>query len=555
MDPLSIIGSVAGVATAGVSLVSVLFETVETYRNAPKEIGTIARGIQDLSLVLDQLVQVLSDGSDMHTRRLRKSVLATVKRIDDVHDEVWDLVERGDSSFGRVKWTLFLKGKMRDLVARIEAHKSTVQLVCTTLLLAMQQRHVAKSKEPEVAVFARRPLRRQAENLVNAAHQSLRDLTERGHSGDETGHRGHESRNASENDPTPPSATTSTHDPEKPEPGPEPDQALRIRSQAEDTAHAALFLYNMVFSRTGTRDGPPSHGADTMPDDSNALVIRDPSGTDIVLAGRPFAAQVVDSLLQEWTILSDAEIDEVAEMNPGEERQTSPARRPSHEHDRERGRRPKESHDHKPWPRSSSPRHRNTQGSEEDPVSVDTRPPKAGYRPMIREFQGDEPPAKVASTRTAGLWEDIKARTDPSATSSRTAGLAEEVQARLDEMMNKGGSWHKMRPKGTPVTNWGGEFHFSNNHSRSGLSMDFERPRSREGPRVPNFEKYVRTWPSARRTHVSKTARVQRDAMACLIKGANEAFRPIRKEVKGRHGVKTKWVANAANVGISGQTS
>jgi hypothetical protein len=47
MDPLSIIGSVAGVATAGGSLVSVLFETVETYRSAPKEIGTIARGIQE----------------------------------------------------------------------------------------------------------------------------------------------------------------------------------------------------------------------------------------------------------------------------------------------------------------------------------------------------------------------------------------------------------------------------------------------------------------------------------------------------------------------------
>ena len=53
MDPLSILGSVTGVATASVSLVTVLFGTLDTYPNALKEISTIARGIQDLSFVLD----------------------------------------------------------------------------------------------------------------------------------------------------------------------------------------------------------------------------------------------------------------------------------------------------------------------------------------------------------------------------------------------------------------------------------------------------------------------------------------------------------------------
>ena len=89
MDPVSVIGSVVGVTTAGISLVSALFETLGTYRTAPKEIGTIGRGIQNLALVLDHLVQVLAECSDLHTRRLHKSVLSTVERIEDVHDEVW----------------------------------------------------------------------------------------------------------------------------------------------------------------------------------------------------------------------------------------------------------------------------------------------------------------------------------------------------------------------------------------------------------------------------------------------------------------------------------
>jgi len=48
MDPLSIIGTAAGVATAGISLVTVFLATLDKYRNTPKEISTIARGVQIL---------------------------------------------------------------------------------------------------------------------------------------------------------------------------------------------------------------------------------------------------------------------------------------------------------------------------------------------------------------------------------------------------------------------------------------------------------------------------------------------------------------------------
>ncbi len=331
MDPLSIIGSVAGVATAGVSLAAVIFETLDTYRNAPREISTIARGIQDVTLVLDQLVEVLSNGHDLHTKRLRTSVIAVVRRIDDVHEEVWDLIERGESGFGRIKWTLLRKGKLRDLVTRIEAHKSTIQLVCTTLLLAMQQRRVAKSREPKVAVFARRRLRRQAENLVNATHQSLFDLTEQ----DSSEGNGAQlpSTDAPETDATAFSPTRpltpeiednnrDRRDPDRttnssPRRDAEQDLSKHPRNDSERTA---LFLYNMVFSRTVGGDFD-AHETTADPSSSNALVIHNTHGTDIVLARRPLMTNVIDSLLHEWTLLSDQEIEDAADRDPEDSRQ------------------------------------------------------------------------------------------------------------------------------------------------------------------------------------------------------------------------------------------
>jgi hypothetical protein len=325
MDPLSIIGSAAGIATASISLVTILFETLDTYRNAPKEISTIARGIQDLSFVLDQLVEVLSNDREIHTRRLRTSILAAVRQIGDVHEEVWELIERGESGFGRVKWT-FRKNRMRDLVARIEALKNTIQIVCTTLLLAMQQRRVARSKERDVAVFARRRLRRQAENLVNAAYQSLLDLTKGDRYDDNedrlfaatpyvseqqlTGPAGEDNASPSSPVTTTPIIRVSESDPRG---GNTKDGRQLASSLREDQETAASFLYQMVFSRTAEEN---AHQTKAVPHGTNALVIHNPRVRNAVLANRPFASTVVDNLLHDWTSLSDQEIKEAAEGDP-----------------------------------------------------------------------------------------------------------------------------------------------------------------------------------------------------------------------------------------------
>jgi hypothetical protein len=170
----------------------------------------------------------------------------------------------------------------------------------------------SRSEEPDLAVSARRRLRRQAENLVNAAHESLRDLTERGPNNKDAGDQEHAIPLHANDNPAPLSTgTLAAYEAENHKPSLEARQELRLSSRGEGGEEAALFLYSMVFSRTGMKD-TPTNETGTHPDNSNALVIRNPGGTDIVLAGRPFASRVVDDLLQSWTVLSDGEIEEAA---------------------------------------------------------------------------------------------------------------------------------------------------------------------------------------------------------------------------------------------------
>ncbi|KAL2674084.1 hypothetical protein Neosp_012530 [[Neocosmospora] mangrovei] len=317
MDPLSIIAGVAGIATAGVSLVEVLFDTIDSYQNAPKDIVSVARGVQDLSIILDQLKQVLIDGRNMHTRWLLKSVASAIRQIEYVHSEVWELIPRSSSGFERVKWT-FRKGKIRDLLNKIETQKSTVQLVCTTLLLAIQQKKVTKHsrRRPgnDSEKYARSRLRRQAENLVKTAHESLLDLAQSSHREEIEGSSTDTSQSQRQESHTPlidGSPTTPTIRVSGPEQDfPDHNEVISSKKIPDDTA---LWVYDMIFYPTAERK---AHEGDVkpQPDDSNALVLRNPQGSDIVLATkRPMAAEVVDDLLYDWTHLSWHDIKETSE--------------------------------------------------------------------------------------------------------------------------------------------------------------------------------------------------------------------------------------------------
>jgi hypothetical protein len=139
MDPLSIMSGVAGVATAGSMLSGALFNLISTIKGAPREMADIARGICDLTLVLRELRSVLREGKAIYRDRLLRAIQSAVRRIRKIHKDINGLIagDDGPSPVVRILW-VFRKSKAVVLLARIESHKSTVQLMVTTMLLAME---------------------------------------------------------------------------------------------------------------------------------------------------------------------------------------------------------------------------------------------------------------------------------------------------------------------------------------------------------------------------------------------------------------------------------
>ncbi|KAH8899099.1 hypothetical protein GQ53DRAFT_742187 [Thozetella sp. PMI_491] len=181
MDGLSSIATIAGVASAGLKLSTALFELVSNLRDAPRAMTEIARGISDTAIVLHQLRRILRDREELFKRRLLRSVGSAVQRIRAVHNEIRSMIRRCDGAMARVLW-LFRQSRVSQLLAKIEAHKSAIGLMLHTMLLAVQLRQLpSRTGEPvyedkRSSPEERQYLRRETENLIRTAHQSLVDL-------------------------------------------------------------------------------------------------------------------------------------------------------------------------------------------------------------------------------------------------------------------------------------------------------------------------------------------------------------------------------------------
>jgi hypothetical protein len=143
MDPLSVISGVAGVATAGAALSSALFQLIATIRDAPREMIDIAHSIRDLSSVLRELRRILRRGKGLFKDSLFRAVRSATNRIRGIHEDIDELLDPSGGGLARVIWA-FRKSKATKLLAQIESHKSTVHLMATTMLLAMEERKYTK---------------------------------------------------------------------------------------------------------------------------------------------------------------------------------------------------------------------------------------------------------------------------------------------------------------------------------------------------------------------------------------------------------------------------
>ena len=138
MDPLSIISSIAGIATAGTAVAKAIYEVISSAREASRELSEIARSIANLSRILRELGRVLKNSDQIWNRKMLRCIKSTIRRISRIHDEIYELIH-GTQGFASLKWR-FKRSDVQSKLTRIESHKTGINLMLNILLLAGEQR-------------------------------------------------------------------------------------------------------------------------------------------------------------------------------------------------------------------------------------------------------------------------------------------------------------------------------------------------------------------------------------------------------------------------------
>jgi hypothetical protein len=142
-DPLSITASIAGVATAGVTISMGLYDLAHKIKNAPKEVSVLAQELSFLSSLLRSMRRMIRDHAHLCKKRLITDTKDILKNIRGVYSDIKKLAMDSSSSFYRLK-LLFKSSKTKAIMAKVEGFKSTVNLIQNTLQLAIL--HEQKNK-------------------------------------------------------------------------------------------------------------------------------------------------------------------------------------------------------------------------------------------------------------------------------------------------------------------------------------------------------------------------------------------------------------------------
>lgn len=131
MDPLSIIASIAGIATAGAQLSSTLFRVYKTVRHAPREIQSVAIEMAGLSVTLEHLHDIFKTGQLYTKPSFLDAVRHVVKNIEATQKEIFSMVNE-NTIIARLKWL-----KAAKYLSEIDKQKVTLTLQITILSAAI----------------------------------------------------------------------------------------------------------------------------------------------------------------------------------------------------------------------------------------------------------------------------------------------------------------------------------------------------------------------------------------------------------------------------------
>ncbi|KAF5974957.1 hypothetical protein FBULB1_7584 [Fusarium bulbicola] len=167
MDPLSIIASIAGIASAGAQLSNTLFKLYKTVKNAPKEIQSVAIEMSGLTSTLEHLRDIIKSGQSYAKPQFCQAVRHVVKNIQMTQLEI-DKMAADESMLRRVKWL-----KAARLLSDIEKHKVTLTLQIAILSAAILVKTANGRLSTREKVENR--FKAQAESLVLAGQASFQN--------------------------------------------------------------------------------------------------------------------------------------------------------------------------------------------------------------------------------------------------------------------------------------------------------------------------------------------------------------------------------------------
>ncbi|KAF4434946.1 hypothetical protein FACUT_7606 [Fusarium acutatum] len=167
MDPLSIIASIAGIASAGAQLSNTLFKLYKTVKNAPKEIQSVAIEMSGLTSTLEHLRDIIRSGQSYAKPQFCEAVRHVVKNIQVTQEEIEKMVA-DESMLRRVKWL-----KASRLLSDIDKHKVTLTLQIAILSAAI----LVKSTNGRLSIQEKveNRFKAQAESLVLAGQASFQN--------------------------------------------------------------------------------------------------------------------------------------------------------------------------------------------------------------------------------------------------------------------------------------------------------------------------------------------------------------------------------------------
>ncbi|EWZ47126.1 hypothetical protein FOCG_11118 [Fusarium oxysporum f. sp. radicis-lycopersici 26381] len=170
MDPLSIIASIAGIASAGAQLSNTLFKLYNKVENAPKEIQSVAIEMSGLTATLEHLRDIIRTGQSYAKPQFCDAVRHVVENIQLTQQEISKMV--GDEGIlRRVKWL-----KAARLLSDIDKHKVTLTLQIAILSAAV----LVKSTNGRLSVQEKveNRFKAQAESLILAGQASFENHDE-----------------------------------------------------------------------------------------------------------------------------------------------------------------------------------------------------------------------------------------------------------------------------------------------------------------------------------------------------------------------------------------